>query len=214
MSLNFLFFLFSLCFAFPQYTKDKNRFLLVIEPAGTLQNPGRKLSDSFERGPTLQCAEALKKKLEESSSIEVILTRTAGSNNTQEQNAQIANRLQADLYLHLSFFHESEVKPRLFLYTFSYDNDFPIKGDDFFLCPYDKAHCLSLTQTNSYAHSLHNNLLASPYAVQPIMHIPYAPLKGITSPAIALEIGLNTTRDWRECIPFITQSITDLITKN
>lgn len=193
------------------YTKSNTAFVVIIEPAGNVRNPGRKLPDSFERGATLQCAELLKKKLEQQDGIEVILTRTAGSCNTQEQNAQIANRLHADLYIHLSFFHEIEVKPRLFIYTFSYHNDFPIKQDSFIFCPYDQAHCLALEKTAVYAHVFEKCITSSPYAIHFMPNIPYTPLKGVICPAMAIEIGLHITPDWRECIPFLTQSIHKLI---
>lgn len=187
-------------------------FLLVINPAGDVRNPGRKLSDSFERGATLQCAELLKKNVERGDDIEVILTRSVGSSNTQEQNAQMSNRLQADLYMHLSFFQETEVKPRMFLYTFAYHNDFPIKQTSFFLCPYDQAHCISLEKTAAYAHIFKQAIACSPYAIHPIPAIPYAPLKGIIAPAIGIELGLHTTQDWRECVSFLSNSINTLIT--
>jgi len=181
--------------------------LIVIDPAGNAHNPGRKLSDSFERGATMQCAELLKKELEQSYDIQVVLTHTIGNSSTQEQNAQIANRLAANIYLHISFFHETEVKPNLFLYTFSYDNDFPIKKDPFLLCPYNQAHCLSLSTTAHYAQAFFTILTHSPYTVHPVIKIPYMPLKGITVPAFGIEIGLHTTRDWRECVSILAQSI-------
>ena len=212
MPLNYFFVFTSIFLWWPEIlTKNDISFLLVIDPAGS---PGRKLSDSFERGATLQCAEMLKKTIEKSSSdIEVIITRTVGSNTSQEQSAQMANRLKADLYIHLSFFQESEVKPRLFLYTCSYANDFPIKQTPFLFCPYDHAHCLSLETTTLYAHQLQQTLLASPYSVFAPIATAYSPLKGITVPAIGIEIGLHSTRDWRECVSVLCNSFETIFKK-
>src|SRR5690349_20946005 len=127
--------------------------------------------------------------LEQIPSLEVVLTRNAGTSASQEQCAQIANRLKADLYIHLSFFQETDVKPRLFLYTFSYNNDFPLKDTPFCFISYDQAHCLFLETSMQYARAIQQALAHCAYNVQTPMAIPYTPLKGIACPAVGIEIG-------------------------
>jgi len=205
------FLLFIACFYFstmhPQFT-------LVLDPAGDMHNPGRKLSDSFERGATMQCVEALKEQLEQlfsSADLHIVITRSSGTRRTQEQKAQLSNRLNADLYLHISFFHETDVQPRLFVYQFGYGNDFPTPPNNLLFCPYDQAHCIALERTKKTVHQFYRSLSASTYAVQPVSVVPYAPLKGITAPAVGIEIGLHTTRAWRQCIEPLAETIAPLI---
>ena len=194
--------------------RDSSRFLLVIDPAGDVHNPGRQLTDSFEHGPTIQCAETLKKQIESTYRAEVVLTRTPGSTTTQQQNAQLANRLNADLYLHLSFFRETQMQllPRLCLYTFSYGNDFPLRSDTFTLCPRDQAHCYALETTADWATRMYDALADSPYALQQPIAIPHAQLIGIAIPAIGVEIGLHAACDWQQCVTVLVESIGTIIT--
>ena len=44
------------------------------------------------------------------------ITRTAGESRTQEQRAQIANQRNADLFIHISCFNDTALRPRLAFY--------------------------------------------------------------------------------------------------
>jgi N-acetylmuramoyl-L-alanine amidase len=198
-------------------------FSVMLNPAGDAQHTGRILDDNFERGITLQCAEQLKQALEqELPHVRIILTRFPGETLLPLQNANFSNRLQADVYISLHFYKEEAPKPHVYIYTFSYGNDFVHKPNPFSFIPYDSVYRLHTNTTNNLAKSLYKNLNSNHHTTLFTAHaptaLPHAALIGITAPAICLEAGLKNKDDWTVYIkPFaqaIAASLTPLLNQN
>ncbi len=205
MSVTYLFLILFFC----SYAYDIS---LMIEPAGDAQHAGRIIDDCFERGIALQCAESLKKQIEQTyPGVRIILSRFPGESLEQLQNANFANRLGVDLYISLHFYQESQAKHTITFYYFSYNNvtDFWHKrNDELAFVPYDKAHFDSIGQSKSYATLFFDTFskkeFNSLFDVREPIGIPFKPLIGIALPAIAIEASLKKKEDWKlYCKPII-----------
>ena len=180
---------------------QKPTFTIMINPAGDAQHTGRNIGDSFERSITLQCAEKLKTILEQTyPGISVILTRFASEVVPELQNANFANRLNIDLFISLHFYAEQGIKPNLFVYHFSYNNNTQKKPSDFTFYHYDHAYIFNGEKSQTWAKLFHQTLAQKPYTklfnVHNIMSFPFKPLIGITSPALAIEASIKESSDW------------------
>ncbi len=196
----------------PKYT-----FTLMLDPAGDAKHTGRKISDSLERGITLQFCEKLKQELETSyPQLRVVLTRFPGETVQPLQNANFANRLAVDCYVSIHFFQEQETKPQFFLYTFSYGNTFVTKISTLAFYPYDQAHLLNLEQTKKWSKQIENLLQSSAYKkmfqYKGMFNLPFRPLIGVKAPALAFEISLKDKSDWQLYIDPIMTSLKSIIT--
>ncbi len=196
----------------PRYT-----FTLMLDPTGDAKHTGRKIGDSLERGITLQFCEQLKKEIEqEYSHVRVVLTRFPGETVQPLQNANFANRLSVDAYIIILFFQESETKPQLFLYTFSYGDSFVKVGDELALYSYDQAYLVHSDTTRTWkqqiATALQDTTYASLFTYKGSYSLPFKPLIGIKAPALALEMSLKAKDDWHMYINPIKQSLSCLLT--
>ncbi len=191
-------------------------FSLMLDPAGDAKHTGRRLEDSFERGITLQCTEQLKKVLEKRHpNMRVVLTRFPGESLQPLQNANFANRLDVDFYLSIHFFQEKNIKPQLFLYHFSYNDDFITKVFDLCFYRYDQAHLFNMPTIKLWGNTIKNvlekELYKKQFDVHSVFKLPFKPLIGIKAPAIALEAGLKYKDDWYIYIEPIADSISAII---
>lgn len=178
---------------------------IMLDPAGDAKHTGRQLEDSFERGITLQCAEQLKRVLEEQyPNIRVVLTRFPGETLQPLQNANFANRLQVDFYVSLQFYQEKGIKPQLHVYQFSYGDDFITRTFDVAFYRYDQAYLQHNTATTNFAQQILNALQQKKYTkyfeVKGLFKLPFKPLIGIKAPAVAIEASLKTKQDWHQYI--------------
>lgn len=195
---------------------SEHRFSIMLDPAGDAQHIGRQIDDSLERSITLQFAEQLKKLLEEFyPQIRVIITRFPGETIYPLQNANFANRLDVDCYLSIHFYRETQTKPRLFIYRFSYGDDFITKLPSLSFCPYDQAHQINSPLTRSWGNLLAHVLTQDEYKklfdFNGIIDLPFKPLIGIKAPAFALEAGLQNKNDWARYLRPIALSLGALI---
>lgn len=196
-------FIFLLCivisYAFAIREGKKQR-VIVLDPAGDAKRTGRRIGDSFERGLTLQCVEKIKELIEERAPhIKVIITRMPGDNVYDLQNATLTNRLQADLFVNLNFYYTQETKPTVYMYQFSYGNDFTCCEQGIVLHTYDQAYRVSKDRTTSMCQLFKKEL--SQQQFQPIYTItgpyslPIKPLIGVVAPSITFDMGLKG-KDW------------------
>lgn len=191
-------------------------FTLMIDPAGDAKHTGREIGDSFERGITLQCAEKLKTLIEQRyPEVRVVLTRFPGETLQPLQNANFGNRLDVNFYLSIHFYHDQATRPSLYLYAFSYGDDFVTKTTDLTFYPCDKAYLISTGTTHAWATIMQKHLSSSSYQKQfdckGCFYLPFAPLIGVKAPAVALEIGLKTKHDWQLYLEPMIASITPIL---
>lgn len=194
----------------------KKPITIMINPAGDAKHTGRNIDSYFERGITLQYFEQCKKDLERAyPRVHVVSTRVAGETVQELQNANFANRLQVDLFLSIHFYQEKKVKSDIFLYYFSYGDDFITKKYDLQFWPYDKAHLIHFDITHQWIHTMKEHLTHKQYqhmfCVQGPFKLPFAPLIGITAPAIGIEIGLKNKNDWLCYVDPIVASLAPII---
>jgi len=186
---------------------SKNPFTIMIDPAGDAKHTGRLIQDTLERGISLQCAEALKIALTKNvENVRVILTRVPGETIQPLQNASFANRLNVDLYLSLYFYNELETPAHVTVYHYL-ENPIvdswhkPIK---LFFYQTNQAHLPELKKTKEWGLTILNVLqdqkIVKFFKPQGLYGIPFKPLLGIKSPAIAIEVGLKNKSDWQEII--------------
>lgn len=181
-----------------------DQFTIMIDPAGDAKHTGRLIVDTLERGISLQCAEQLKSKLTGLyKNIRVILTRVPGETIQPLQNASFANRLDVDLYLSLYFYHEPQTPAHVTLYHYVENpiTDFWHKPNPLSFYPVHQAHLLSITKTQKWGSiflEIFGNKECSKF-FKPcgFFGIPFTPLLGIKSPALAIEIGLKNKQDWQ-----------------
>lgn len=185
----------------PLHEQQHHQYIVVLDPAGDVKRTGRSIGDSFERGLTLQCAEKIKEIIEKHvSHVRVIITRMPGDTVYDLQNATLSNRVQADIFINLNFYHTQETKPTLFIYQFSYGNEFASCQQGLSLESYDQAYKIKKKRTDllcqffkkELSDQKYNSLwsIAGPYS------LPIKPLIGIIAPSIALEIGLKNKDFW------------------
>jgi len=194
---------------------NKN-FTIMLDPAGDAQNTGRQIDDYLERGITLQFAEKLKEKLEHDlNGISVVLTRRSGETIQPLENANFANRFDVDFYVSIHFYKEKEVKPKLYLYTFSYNDDFITKKPDLHFYPYDKAHLINKDKTKQLANVVKNAFLCDTYNklfdVVGLFRLPFKPLIGVKAPAIGIELGLRQKDDWKRYVDIFASVVSQVI---
>lgn len=195
-----------------------NPFTIMIDPEGDSQNTGRIINDAFERSITLQCAEELKQKLETIlPGIRVILTRVPGEEIEPLQNATFSNRLKADLFIHLAFYHEQRAPSHASLFYFLYDplSDFIAKNQPFDLIAYQAAHIQSLDTSIIFSSLMYETL--QPLHQQGMFQLhmpkglPVKPLIGIQAPALICEFGLTNKDAWRLFVPLLTEGIVHIV---
>ncbi len=181
-----------------------DQFTIMIDPAGDAKHTGRLIVDTLERGISLQCAEQLKSKLTGLyKNIRVILTRVPGETIQPLQNASFANRLNVDLYVSLYFYHESQTPAHITLYHYVENpiTDFWHKSHPLLFYPLDQAHLLSITKTQKWGsiflEVLSHKECSKYFKPCGFFGIPFTPLLGIKSPALAIEIGLKNKQDWQ-----------------
>jgi len=199
--------------------QDAKPFSIMLDPAGDARSTGRIIDDGYERGVTLQCAETLKKQLEDryGKQVRVVLTRFPGETLDPLQNANFANRLDVDIYVSIHFFQQSEQSSTLYMYYFLYNpiTDIWSKVHRLSCVPYDQAHVMNINKTTLWTESFKNILkqdnykklfeLKGPYG------LPFKPLIGVRAPAIAFEIGLKNKLDWNRYTEPIMQCLSHLI---
>lgn len=204
---------------FPAYCfwhKQEKEYTIILDPSGDAKRTGRTIGDSFERGLTLQCAEKIKSMLEEKHPhITVVITRIPGDIVYDLQNASLSNRINADLFISLNFYATTDAKPTLYVYQFSYGNDFAINNSDLTFLPYDQAYKINKTTTDAITQlccaQLNNSTYNSLFSLSGPHSLPIKPLLGITTPSIAFETGLKNKDLWYIFVEPLVNTISAIV---
>ncbi|MFA5998612.1 MAG: N-acetylmuramoyl-L-alanine amidase [Candidatus Babeliales bacterium] len=215
MSIKKLFIIFLLLSQ--KLTPENQPFTIIIDPLGDPKNTGREIDDTFERGITLQCAEELKKQLNNTlPDVRVVLTRVPGETIAPLQNASFSNRLQADFYLSISFYQEPEMPSHISLfYYLDSPTDLWHHYNPLYFYHVSQAHLIHLkdseTMGKSFLKHLQNSSINSVFIAQGLFGIPYKPLIGIKAPSLAIEAGLCKKDDWKYLISPLISCIKAII---
>lgn len=188
-------------------------FVLLIEASGDTSHPGRSIDDSFESAITFEIAQTIKQLLlERCSNLKIFLNRAVTETVAPLQNANFANKLDVDCYLSIHAFAETETKPRVYLYQFSYHDEFIAKDSGLSFFPFDKIYLLNQKQTSTWGkelkHAFEKNNL---WTVHGVYAFPFKPLIGIKAPALAIEIGLKNRSEWHNYCETLVNGIAQLV---
>ncbi len=188
-------------------------FVILLEANGDSLHPGRSIDDSFESTITFEIAHTIKQEiLAQCPNVKIFLNRSATETVAPLQNANFANKLDVDCYISIHAFAETEMKPRIFLYQFSYHDDFIAKDTGLSFYPFDKIYMVNQTQTSAWAQQLkqtfEKNLL---WNVQGVFALPFKPLIGIKAGAIGIEIGLKNRSEWHNFSQTLIDGIVTII---
>jgi len=173
------------------------QFTILIDPAGGVQGSGRKLDYEFERQATYQFAKQLRSfLLTKHPYLEIILSRNANQILEPLHSANFANQLQVDLFISLSFYKETAIKPNIFIFYFKNSHFFkPINLQNLEFYPYKQAFTAYFDRSQKYALLAQSRLQEPQYAHYFVCHnalaFPFKPLCGVTTPGISFEIGLK-----------------------
>lgn len=189
---------------------------IMIDPIGDAKYTGREIEDTFERSLTLQCAQKLKEKIEETfSHAQVVITRNAGETLQALQNASYANRMNVDVYLCLSFYHQENIPGHLSVFYYLENNlDLQHKYNSFYFYHVSQAYLANITSSSHTAKKL-----ASVFKQKNInphflclgsFGIPCMPLFGIQAPALYIEAGLHRKDDWKYLIEPIIEALKEI----
>ena len=181
-------------------------FVILLEASGDTIHPGRSIDDSFESSITFEIAQTIKQRLlAQYPHVKVMLNRTSTETIAPLQNANFSNKIDADCYISIHAFAETEIKPRIFIYQFSYHDDFIAKDNGLSFYPFDKIYLINQNKTNAWAQQLKQTFEKnSTVHVNGIYAFPFKPLIGIKAPAIGIEIGLKKSTEWHNyCDMFI-----------
>lgn len=188
--------------------------LIIIDPAGSAGDHGRKLASGYEQGEALRFAQEFATKLKNALNVETEITRAPGQEKTSHQTATLANKRDADLFLHISFYREESVRPKLFLYHLVFNPALDRTSyTDNQLAPtrIDQAHVRNKYQTkvmgNTIKASLSQFEIKKLFDTEILGGIPTKPLVGICSPALTIEMGLNENVSWNIFIAPLVESL-------
>lgn len=189
----------------------------MIDPAGDVKNPGRKIDNNFERTLTFNFVENLKNRLQEKYNLRCILTRSPGEQVFELQNASFANRLNADFYLSVHIFKSELVKPSVFIYNLVYNSVFDLANrviDSYKFVSIDQAHFLNIKKTQYFGQHIKNCLTQENYKKNfdfyGLYGIPVKSLVGIIAPALIIELGVADQEQINSLIDPIIESLSFL----
>ncbi len=193
---------------------SKKPLTIMISAAGDAQKVGRSIGDSFERGLALQCAEGVVKSIQEAlPGCRVLLAKTPGTGMDDLQGASFANRYAADVLISIHCFYQPLPQRTLDVYYFSLNpvqDAYHKSGKDLAFRSEQQAYLPYYASNKKLANLfsiLTKNDSSGGLSMRATMGLPFKPLLGIAVPAIACELGLQTTKDLKTIIPTLSQVV-------
>lgn len=191
----------------------------MFDPAGDALQRGRMLRHGYERAETLKLAKALEAVLNKRLGCEVIVARTLGEEKLPMHVPMFANRLQVDLFVNLSMYHEASSKPKVFFYQLTYNPliDFAPRSWKYpMFVPIEQAHFKNInttkqmgTMATNFLQEHHSKLLD----VFGLFGIPLKSLVGVVSPGLLIEIGIHDDDQWESLVNPLAESLFLLLQK-
>jgi hypothetical protein len=192
----------------PPLTQPLQNITLYLNPAGSPYNPGRTVDNQFERGLALTCAQALKDELlRHNPALRIIINPAREEAANHYHTISHAHRLQANMYLHISFYQSHNPTPELTITTFQWHPVTDLwkrekKPGEF--VPIHEAHLAVASYSSRIAHHMfHHAATTRPFPLLALAQValPYAPLVGLQVPAVGFEIGIQHKQDIAAIIP-------------
>jgi N-acetylmuramoyl-L-alanine amidase len=185
---------------------NAQQLLVVLDPAGDAAHAGRSIEDTYERSCTWQLAAEIKRILKRYESfITCFLSRAPGQILEPLEPIQLANRLQANLFIRLHCYpaHTAENYCHFYYLVRHPVTDWwhaPQVGGVQFI-PLESAHQIKLGQTKKSVESMAAFLRPltpeTGFIVPPALGMPCQHLQGLLMPACIIELGVAHAGDWR-----------------
>lgn len=190
---------------------------ILFDVVGDAYSSGRIIQESFERGITLAYAEAVQKRCAQfNSDLSISIVNPAGSQYTQLEKAHKINCMHADLVISIHCYQE-QISPSLYIYHYGYEPLPTLNTNSLIWCPYNKAYTINFSKTQIYALELTHTLKSYETDVSFYVHgpfiIPLTPLVGIVTPALLLELGLITEKNWHNFVGIFADALLKLAIK-
>lgn len=195
---------------------------VVINPAGDAKHLGRKLDEGYERAATLRFAEKLQQQLAQNNEkLNVIVSRRAGEEVSQQEIASFVNRLQAKLSITIHVYKSAQAKPNIHLYHLCYNPFTELTAQkqtapDF--TPLHKTHRINMQATRRYlekiGHTLKQKRYKKKFDVNPGLPAPLKELVGIVPPAISIEIGINKEKRLDDLVGPVAHALQKVLINN
>lgn len=205
-----------------QAENSSRLFTIMFEPAGDSRYPGRIIGNAFEKTITLECAREIKHKIESEcgNAVKVILSRIPGERtNGPLANAQFANRLNIDLYVSINIFVKEAEQSEVFIFYYARNmtTDFwpnTSNSNNTYFVPHTYAYKKNIIHNRVYStffYNAMNELSEYRFSIETPIALPFRPLQGILSPALALEIQVSDAQDYKKYISAIAHSCIKLM---
>lgn len=191
-----------------------HKTVVVLNPNGTKDDPGRVIDTSFERELTQKCCNFIKNSLEAHNKYLTIIINT---NKNQIETASFVNRMETTFYLFISFYYTIEARDECSFYYYNLDsqsenfNSFNTQQLTF--VPFEKASLKHLKSTKKIATTLQNILKKNNSSMKnpSLKNGPINCLIGINTPALACEFGIKNNTDWQKWALLLSQALQELI---
>jgi hypothetical protein len=192
--------------------------LILLSPAGDRQNRCRTIKNECERDVAHAFAYALGKEIQKKKKHTVALSHQKTDALESFQLVSLINRFNPNLVLKIFIHHETATKPSIALYYLMHnpltDASLRPASKQAFI-PFKRAHGSSFHTTRLYAQSLKRFLEKPAYTKKFLVRgpcgLPLTPLTGIICPALAIEIGLNSSDQWNQFVRPLAKAISELI---
>lgn len=193
---------------FDRFFQRKNSFIILIDAGGDANQGGHIIDNNFESSINFTIAQSIKNYLSATNyNTKILLNRTPSEIIAPLQNAQFANKLGIDLYIHICSIKAAH-KSSITLYQFSYHEKSIIKKGCLGFYPYDQLYLIHELQTTEWAQTIKKNLLEqNQVPIFGVYKMPFKPLMGINAPAIAIEIGITSLNDVNALIAQLNQAL-------
>lgn len=203
-----------------QRPQPTQKFKLLLDPTGDAQYTGRTIDDTFERGVSLQLAQELKHVLEDLyPEISCVLTRIPGETVEPLQNATFANRLPADLFVHIGIASHAKPLPVIATYVMSSNRSALTQSEasaSLSFEPYTQAHeaisAISYAQAQAFVHALKSQGSAVAATIVTPRALPFHPLVGMHVPALGIEIAVKSKDELKALLLPIARALGQLST--
>lgn len=191
---------------------------ILLDPAGDAHSSGRKVHTTFEHGLSMQCAQALQQKIKELyPQHRILISRAPGESVDHMQRINFSNRLQVDLFIHISFSAQTNNQYTLNIYRYCAEptDDWNKKTDALTFIPLHQAHLRNNEINKQMSNILYKKLSEIKWLkVETPLAIPHKPLLGITSPALAVEIGIPESLTWKPLIDPLVNTLCNSLKEN
>ncbi len=177
---------------------------ILLDPAGDAHSSGRKVHTTFEHGLSMQCAQALQQEIKKLyPEHRILISRAPGESVDHMQRINFSNRLQVDLFVHISFYAQPHSHYTLDMYRYCTEptDDWTKKSETLTFTPLHQAHLRNNEINKRITNTMFNKLSNVKWlTVKQPLAIPHKPLLGITSPALAIEIGIPESLTWKPLV--------------